>query len=67
MTKWQNDTVAFRCPKSLKEKMMAAANANEEHLSSFIRSACSESIKRQFPPYIPSQFPAENHQSNRSN
>jgi len=53
MTKWQNDNVAFRCPKSLKDRMMAAADANEEHLSSFIRSACSEELKKRHPINYP--------------
>ena len=54
MTTFQNSNVAFRCPAGLKAKMMAFAEANDQHLSSFIRSACVEALRRQFPSHYPS-------------
>jgi hypothetical protein len=56
MSKYQNSNVAFRCPKSLKEKMKLVAEGREEHLSSFIRSACLEVIKRELPSDIPANY-----------
>ena len=54
MKMFQNENVAFRCPALLKAKMMAFAEANDQHLSSFIRSACVEALRRQFPSHYPS-------------
>ena len=54
MKMFQNENVAFRCPAGLKAKMMAFAEANDQHLSSFIRSACVEALRRQFPSHYPS-------------
>ena len=42
----QNTNIVFRCPNILKERMIALAEANEQHLSSLIRSACVEMLKR---------------------
>ena len=53
MKMFQNTSVAFRCPAGLKAKMAAYAEANEQHLSDFIRSACVEALRREFPPLIP--------------
>jgi hypothetical protein len=47
MSQFQNTNVVFRCPASLKAKMRAFAEANDQHLSSFIRSACSEVLRRE--------------------
>ena len=47
MKMFQNTSVAFRCPAGLKAKMRAFAEANDQHLSSFIRSACSEVLRRE--------------------
>ena len=47
MSQFQNTNVAFRCPAGLKAKMRAFAEANDQHLSSFIRSACSEVLRRE--------------------
>ena len=57
MPTFQNSNVVFRCPASLKAKMKAFAEANDQHLSSFIRSACVEVLRREMPtvyPRIPS-------------
>ncbi len=53
MSVFQNSNVVFRCPISLKEKMKAVAEAREEHLSSFIRSACIEVLRREYPSSYP--------------
>jgi hypothetical protein len=47
MTQFQNTNVVFRCPAGLKAKMRAFAEANDQHLSSFIRSACVEVLRRE--------------------
>jgi hypothetical protein len=47
MSQFQNTNVVFRCPAGLKAKMKAFAEANDQHLSSFIRSACSEVLRRE--------------------
>jgi len=49
MKAFQNSNVVFRCPTSLKERMKAFAEANNQHLSSFIRSACVEVLRREAP------------------
>ena len=53
MSVFQNSNVVFRCPLPLKEKMKALAEAREEHLSSFIRSACVEVLRREYPSKLP--------------
>jgi hypothetical protein len=55
MTDKANSVVAFRCPASLKERMKAIAEANGQCVSSFIRSACAEAIRRQSRPVIPTE------------
>lgn len=42
----QNSNVAFRCPSDLKERLEAYAEGNHLHVSSVIRSACSDWLKR---------------------
>ena len=42
----QNSNVAFRCPSDLKERLEAFAESNHLHVSSVIRSACSDYLKR---------------------
>ena len=42
----QNSNVAFRCPSDLKERLEAYAEGNHLHVSSVIRSACSDYLKR---------------------
>ena len=49
MKAFQNSNVVFRCPASLKERMKAFAEANNQNLSSFIRSACVEVLRREAP------------------
>ena len=49
MSVFQNSNVVFRCPLSLKEKMKAVAEERDEHLSSFIRSACVDVLRREYP------------------
>ena len=41
----QNTNVAFRCPNDLKERLEAFAESNNLHVSSVIRSACSDWLK----------------------
>ncbi len=41
----QNTNVAFRCPSDLKERLEAYAEGNHLHVSSVIRSACSDWLK----------------------
>lgn len=53
MSVFQNSNVVFRCPLSLKEKMKAVAEEREEHLSTFIRSACAEVLRREYPSIYP--------------
>jgi hypothetical protein len=53
MSQFQNSNVVFRCPASLKAKMRAFAEANDQHLSSFIRSACVEVLRREMSDYRP--------------
>ena len=54
MKMFQNSNVAFRCPAGLKAKMLAFAEANDQHLSDFIRSACVDALRREFPTQFPS-------------
>ena len=57
MKAFQNSNVIFRCPAGLKAKMKAFAEANDQHLSNFVRTACMDALKREFPseyPRIPS-------------
>jgi hypothetical protein len=58
MSQFQNTNVVFRCPSGLKAKMRAFAEANDQHLSSFIRSACSEVLRREMADYR-SNIPSE--------
>ena len=53
MKAFQNSNVIFRCPSGLKAKMKAFAEANDQHLSNFVRSACVDALKRQFPSEYP--------------
>ena len=46
-----NANIVFRCPISLKAKMRAFAEANDQHLSNFIRTACVDALRRQMPSY----------------
>ena len=48
-----NENVVFRCPIPLKEKMRAYAEANQQRLSAFIRSACVEAMSKSQPPFPP--------------
>ncbi len=41
----QNKNMAFRCPSDLKERLECYAEKNNQHVSSIIRSACSEWLK----------------------
>ena len=53
MKAFQNSNVIFRCPAGLKAKMKAFAEANDQHLSNFIRTACVDALKREFPSEYP--------------
>jgi hypothetical protein len=50
-----NENVDFRCPIPLKAKMKAFAEANQQRLSAFIRSACVEAMKNSQAPLSPVQ------------
>ena len=41
----QNTNMAFRCPSELKERLEAYAETKNLHVSSVIRSACSDWLK----------------------
>ena len=47
MNTFQNSNVVFRCPAALKAKMIAFTEANDQHLSAFIRAACVEVLRRE--------------------
>lgn len=47
--KIHNSNVVFRCPQDLKSRMRVFAEANGQRLSSFIRSACVEVLRREAP------------------
>ncbi len=49
----QNEQLVFRCPASLKASMKKAAESRGRHLSSLIRDACSEHLRRGFPQSYP--------------
>ena len=53
MSAFQNTNVVFRCPASFKAKMKAYAEANDQHLSTFIRNACAEVLRREMPSFQP--------------
>ena len=58
MNVFQNSNVVFRCPAGLTAKMIAFAEANDQHLSQFIRSACVEVLRREMAgayPIAPSE------------
>lgn len=64
MSQFQNTNVVFRCPAGLKAKMRAYAEANEQHLSSFIRFACSDFLRREMGeqrPTIPTEDQINKH------
>ena len=42
----QNTNMAFRCPGDLKERLESYAKEQHLHVSSIIRSACSDWLKR---------------------
>ena len=42
-----NSSIVFRCPNDLKEKMRLFAEGKGQALSSFIRTACVEVMKRE--------------------
>lgn len=42
----QNEFITFRCPNSLKEKLLVAAEQSEQHVSQVVRQACAEFIRR---------------------
>ena len=63
MNRFQNSNVIVRCPAGLKAKMKAFAEANDQHLSNFVRSACVDALKREFPseyPKLPSASDIDN-------
>ena len=51
MSNIHNSNIVFRCPISLKAKMRAFAEANDQYLSGFIRSACVDALRREMPSY----------------
>lgn len=66
MSQVQNTNVVFRCPAGLKAKMRAFAEANDQNLSSFIRSACVDVLRREMAgsyPSVPTSKEIERHLS----
>lgn len=53
MTEIQNTNIVFRCPDSLKTKMLEHAEASGTTLSDFIRTACVDALNRQLPNFFP--------------
>ena len=53
MSEIYNENVVFRCPSTLKQRMKAFAEANDLHLSAFIRGACSDVLRRESPSFYP--------------
>ena len=51
MSNIHNSNIVFRCPISLKAKMRAFAEANDQHLSNFVRTACVDALRREMPSY----------------
>jgi hypothetical protein len=47
MSKFHNTNVVFRCPAELKDRMRSFAESRDQELSTFIRSACVEVIRRE--------------------
>jgi hypothetical protein len=63
MSVFQNTNIVFRCPLSLKERLKSVADEREEHLSSFIRSACIEVLRKDtsfYPPNAPTTVEKDN-------
>lgn len=54
-----NTNVVFRCPAELKDKLKSVAEARDQELSSFIRRACVELLRREAPTFIPPTHPRE--------
>lgn len=42
----QNETVAFRCPNTLKERLNEIALISDMHVSQVVRIACAELVHR---------------------
>lgn len=57
MSAFQNTNVVFRCPAELKDKMRIFAESRDQQLSSFIRSACVEVLRREVPSFTPPTDP----------
>ena len=56
---FHNTNVVFRCPAELKERMRAFAESRDQELSTFIRSACVEVLRREVPSFVPPTDPRE--------
>ena len=42
----QNEMLAFRCPNTLKERLIEIAMISDMHLSQLVRQACAEFVQR---------------------
>ena len=42
----QNEMLAFRCPNTLKERLIEIAMGSDMHLSQLVRQACAELVHR---------------------
>lgn len=42
----QNEMLAFRCPNTLKERLIEIAMGSDMHLSQLVRQACAEFVQR---------------------
>jgi hypothetical protein len=49
----QNSNLAFRCPNSLKQKLVIHAEQSDVHVSELVRVACVDLLKREAPHLFP--------------
>jgi hypothetical protein len=49
----QNSNLAFRCPNSLKQKLVIHAEQSDVHVSELVRTACIDLLKREAPHLFP--------------
>ena len=62
MNQFHNTNVVFRCPSEIKDKLRALAESRNQQLSTFIRSACVEVLRREAPSFTPPTHPRETSQ-----
>lgn len=60
-----NETVSFRCPNQLKERLQTYGEVNDLHLSQVIRRACAELVKQEPPVAIQQRRWISGHEKGR--